>query len=291
MKSPQTNLTPLTVSKPTSPVPKPRITSTKSNIENMVVLPSRIEKLKSTKPMDAYETKSVDELSAILSAISKYKVEKNTHQVYRCIFDISELARQKPPSESIWVVSFAKLLFYMFDLFLDEDEIVREKSLMCVHSLLRYQTEHCSKFADITFRKIIEKLNDSAPAVQRTAERVAEQFIESVEPTKTLELIKPQIINNSEKDVVLLGGIRLLAKLLKLVTPDILITHVPSILPGIFEAFKHTNVDIRKSVVYLLVDLHFSLGDAFAPYLKRLSSEQQKLIQIYTKKSEAALIK
>lgn len=157
---------------------------------------------------------------------------------------------------------------------------------MSVASLLRYQIEHCIKFTDITFRKIMEKLNDNVPAVQRTAERVAEQFVESIEPIKTLELLKPQIINNSEKEQILLGGLRLLTKLIKLISPDILLGHVPSILPGVYEAFKHSNVDVRKSVVYLMVDLHFSLGELFEPYLKRLSIEQQKLIQIYIKKNE-----
>ncbi|KAG2386482.1 hypothetical protein C9374_002226 [Naegleria lovaniensis] len=276
-------------SQPSSNVSSPL--SAKSPNTNIKVventIPSRIEKYKiSTAQELKNERESLDELSACLTAIAKYKIDNNPHQVYRCLFDITEIARQKPPSESVWQISFAKLIFYLFDLFFDEDEIVREKALLSVAALLRYQNEHCIKFADITFRKLMEKFNDKVPAVQRTAERVAEQFIESMDPQKTLELIKPQIINNSEKEQQLLGGLRIMTKLIKQISPEILLTHVPSILPGVYEAFKHSNVDIRKSVVYLMVDLHFALGESFDPYLKRLSVEQQKLIQIYIKKSE-----
>ncbi|EFC50021.1 CLIP-associated protein [Naegleria gruberi] len=269
--SPTTSTTTVLTSKPTLP---------NRNVENIISLPIR------NTDREYQTTDTLDEISSSLTSIAKYKIDKNPHQVYRCLFEISEIARLKPSTDNVWQISFAKLLFYLFDLFFDDDEIIREKALLSVASLLRYQIEHCIKFTDITFRKIMEKLNDNVPAVQRTAERVAEQFVESIEPIKTLELLKPQIINNSEKEQILLGGLRLLTKLIKLISPDILLGHVPSILPGVYEAFKHSNVDVRKSVVYLMVDLHFSLGELFEPYLKRLSIEQQKLIQIYIKKNE-----
>jgi hypothetical protein len=38
-------------------------------------------------------------------------------------------------------------------------------------------------------------------------------------------------------------------------TPATLLAAIPSMLPGLFEAFGNTNADVRKAVVFALVDM------------------------------------
>jgi vesicle coat complex subunit len=37
------------------------------------------------------------------------------------------------------------------------------------------------------------------------------------------------------------------------------------------EAFNHTNADVRKSVVFCLVEVNFLLGDDFSPFMAELA--------------------
>lgn len=50
------------------------------------------------------------------------------------------------------------------------------------------------------------------------------------------------------------------------------------------QAFKNPNADVRKAVVFLLVDLYVEFNDDFHPYLAQLSTTQQKLVQLYCKR-------
>ena len=54
-----------------------------------------------------------------------------------------------------------------------------------------------------------------------------------------------------------------------------------SVLPGLFEAFKSPNADVRKAVVDAIVDLYLQLGDWLMPYLSPLTTAQLKLVTIY----------
>ncbi|KAL9641842.1 hypothetical protein ABK040_011827 [Willaertia magna] len=257
--------------------------------DQMLVLPTQI--IEKFKPKEIDEkVNTQNDINFFIAAVVKHRQNHNLHQVYRCLFDISEMSRQKNAQDVIWKHSFDRLLFFLFDLFLDEDEVVREKSLFCVKSLLKYQTENCIKYVDIIFGKIMEKINDKEPPVNRAAEAVIQQFMESIDPLKSIELLKPLILSTNENEAVLAEGIKLLSELAKRIPPQQLIVICPSVSPSLFEALKSNNVNTRKAAVYCLVNLHLVLGQNFDVYLKRLSNEHQKLIQIYIKKASDSKI-
>ena len=62
---------------------------------------------------------------------------------------------------------------------------------------------------------------------------------------------------------------------------DELMSRSQSVLPGLFEAFKSPNADVRKAVVDAIVDLYLQLGDWLMPYLSPLTTAQLKLVTIY----------
>ena len=80
---------------------------------------------------------------------------------------------------------------------------------------------------------------------------------------------------------MLQAAIRTLSKLVPHVPPPALLESLPSMLPGLFEAFRHTNADVRKAVVFALVDMYMVLGPRFEDYLGELNASQLRLVRIY----------
>lgn len=62
---------------------------------------------------------------------------------------------------------------------------------------------------------------------------------------------------------------------------------LPAMLPGLFHAFKHASADVRKAVVFCLVDMYMVMGETFTPYLSELSASQLKLVTIYANRIAA----
>ena len=59
-------------------------------------------------------------------------------------------------------------------------------------------------------------------------------------------------------------------------------------LPPLFEAFKNPNADVRKAVVFCLVDMYMVLGEQLTPHLAVLSTSQLKLVTIYINRTAKA---
>ena len=61
----------------------------------------------------------------------------------------------------------------------------------------------------------------------------------------------------------------------------------PSLLPGLFLCFNSTRSELRKAVVFCLVDLYLVLGDWLMPHLAPLTHTQLKLVTLYIDKLKA----
>ena len=66
----------------------------------------------------------------------------------------------------------------------------------------------------------------------------------------------------------------MLSKLVTQLHAKLLLELMPSMCPGLFDAFKNPNADVRKAVVFCLVDIYMVLGDDFAPFLGDLNTSQ-----------------
>ncbi|GER46087.1 CLIP-associating family protein [Striga asiatica] len=67
-----------------------------------------------------------------------------------------------------------------------------------------------------------------------------------------------------------------------------LMAQLPSFLPALFDAFGSQSADVRKTVVFCLVDIYIMLGKAFLPYLEGLNSTQLRLVTIYANRISQA---
>jgi hypothetical protein len=60
-----------------------------------------------------------------------------------------------------------------------------------------------------------------------------------------------------------------------------LIRLLPELTSAILPHFSSSLVDIRKSVVFVLVEVYMKVGDTLYPFVKDLAASQRKLLTVY----------
>ncbi|GKT32686.1 hypothetical protein ADUPG1_006776 [Aduncisulcus paluster] len=55
-----------------------------------------------------------------------------------------------------------------------------------------------------------------------------------------------------------------------------------------FEAFRNPSADIRKAVVFCLVDLYMPFGNDLNPFLSTLTATQLRLVTVYVQRLRKA---
>ena len=180
---------------------------------------------------------------------------------------------------AVWNTYFGQVLIGVIGTVKDPDPSVRELGLLCVKEMLSHQSFHFAEFVNITVTNILEGYRDENKDVAHAAEESFEQLVLSLNRFRCLEVLRPIIATEDGK--VLQVSIRMLSKLVMRFSKEDLLPRVSELLPGLYEAFKHPNADVRKAVVFCLVDMYLVMGDDFSPYLAELSTSQLKLVTIY----------
>ena len=80
---------------------------------------------------------------------------------------------------------------------------------------------------------------------------------------------------------VQLLALHLLASTIKHMPSPLLLIELTRLLDHILPCFNSEVVDMRKAVVYVLVELYAIIGDALYPYITHLTPPQKKLLAIY----------
>ena len=80
--------------------------------------------------------------------------------------------------------------------------------------------------------------------------------------------------------------IRLIGRLAARLPNMALLERVPEFINALYEGFKHRNADVRKAVVFCLVDLYMRLREEFNPWLQPLNTSQLKLVTIYINRQQ-----
>lgn len=84
------------------------------------------------------------------------------------------------------------------------------------------------------------------------------------------------------------ASIRLISRIVPRMSAAELQLLLPQLLPPLFDAFKSPSADVRKAVVFALVDMYLVLGDELTPHLSELSTSQLKLVTIYINRTTKA---
>lgn len=196
------------------------------------------------------------------------------------------LATKEYPDD-FWMVHFDTILHPVMELLDHQIPRVRALSLKVLRHLVKAQTPYFGDAITAVLRKLLGMHAEQEREVLRSAEETLSILSTTVLPREAALLLKPIIA--TEDGPVLLASIKLLTKVLKKLSKPDLEDLLQDIIPGLAQSYKHAMAEVRKGVVFALVEIHLVLGDSMMPHLSDLSSSQMKLLGIYIKRAEDKL--
>ncbi|XP_009112643.2 CLIP-associated protein [Brassica rapa] len=188
--------------------------------------------------------------------------------------------------ESVWTKYFNQILTVVLEVVDDEDFSVREVALSLISEMLKSQKDAMEDSVEIVIEKLLHVSKDSVPKVSGEAEQCLTTVLSQYDPFRCLSVIVPLLVTEDEKTLV--ACINCLTKLVGRLSQEELMDQLSSFLPAVFEAFGNQSADVRKTVVFCLVDIYIMLGKAFLPHLEGLNSTQVRLVTIYANRISQA---
>ncbi|KAK1355906.1 CLIP-associated protein-like [Heracleum sosnowskyi] len=187
---------------------------------------------------------------------------------------------------SIWTKYFNQILTVVLEILDDSDPSIRELALVLVVEMLKNQKNPMEDSVEIVIEKLLHVTKDPDAKVANEAETCLTSVLSQYDPFRCLSVIVPLLVTEDEKTLV--TCINCLTKLVGRLSQEELMVQLPSFLPSIFEAFGNQSADVRKTVVFCLVDIYIMLGKTFLPYLEGLNSTQLRLVTIYANRISQA---
>ncbi|WCJ38160.1 CLIP-associated protein [Euphorbia peplus] len=187
---------------------------------------------------------------------------------------------------SVWSNYFNQILTAVLEILDNVESSIRELALSLIVEMLKNQKGSMEDSVEIVIEKLLNVATDAVPKVSNEAERCLSIILSEYDPFRCLSVIVPLLVTEDEKTLV--TCINCLTKLVGRLSQEELMTQLPSFLPALFEAFGNPSADVRKTVVFCLVDIYIMLGKAFLPYLEGLNSTQLRLVTIYANRISQA---
>ncbi|KAF8388331.1 hypothetical protein HHK36_026997 [Tetracentron sinense] len=187
---------------------------------------------------------------------------------------------------SIWTKYFNQILTVVLEVLDDSDSSIRELSLSLIVEMLNNQKDTMEDSVEIVIEKLLHVAKDMIAKVSNEAEHCLTIVLSQYDPFRCLTVVVPLLVSEDEK--TLITCINSLTKLVGRLSQEDLMAQLPSFLPALFDAFGNQSADVRKTVVFCLVDIYIMLGKAFLPYLEGLNSTQLRLVTIYANRISQA---
>ncbi|CAL5026552.1 unnamed protein product [Urochloa decumbens] len=189
-------------------------------------------------------------------------------------------------NSSIWAKYFNQILTTVLEVLDDSDSSTRELALSLIAEMLNNQKDAIEDSVEIVLEKLLHVTKDVVAKISNEANQCLNVLLAKYDPFRCLTVIVPLLVSDDEK--ILVVCINCLTKLVGRLSQEELIDQLPTFLPALFDAFNNQSPDVRKTVVFCLVDIYIMLGKAFAPYLEGLSSTQLRLVTIYANRISQA---
>ncbi|XP_012434299.1 CLIP-associated protein [Gossypium raimondii] len=187
---------------------------------------------------------------------------------------------------SVWTKYANQILTAVLEVLDDSDFSIRELALSLIIEMLKNQKGVMGDSVEIVIEKLIHVVKDIVPKVSNEAEHCLNTVLSEYDPFRCLSVIVPLLVTEDEKTLVIC--INCLTKLVGRLSQEELTAQLPSFLPALFEAFGNQSADVRKTVVFCLVDIYIMLGKSFLPHLEGLNSTQLRLVTIYANRISQA---
>eukprot|EP00898_Chlorokybus_atmophyticus_P009129 jgi/Chlat1/9217/Chrsp98S08480 len=186
----------------------------------------------------------------------------------------------------LWQQSLGQVLLMVLETLSAEssDAAVKEAAIQVISQLANRLPQGLEDFLEIVVHRVAALLQDPHPEVSRAADSVLEVMCSLLRPLRLLQVVVPLVLSNDEH---LRIAVRMLDRVLARLQRDDLLTQLPTVMPGLIQAFNNASADVRKAVVFCLVDMHARVGgDALMPHLTPLSAAQKKLVTIYIERRQ-----
>ncbi|XP_073063595.1 CLIP-associated protein-like [Primulina eburnea] len=187
---------------------------------------------------------------------------------------------------SIWSKYFNQILTAVLEVLDDSDPFIRELTLSLVCEMLKNQKDSMEDSVEIVIEKLLHATKDIVLKVSSESEHCLSIILSQYDPFRCLSVIVPLLVTVDERTLV--TCINCLTKLVGRLSQEELMGQLPSFLPALFDAFGSQSADVRKTVVFCLVDIYIMLGKQFLPYLEGLNSTQLRLVTIYANRISQA---
>ncbi|KAK4363653.1 hypothetical protein RND71_018894 [Anisodus tanguticus] len=188
--------------------------------------------------------------------------------------------------QSIWSKYFNQILTAVLEVLDDSESWTREHALSLILEMLKNQKNAMEDSVEIIIEKLLHVTKDDVAKVASEAENCLNTILSQYDSFRCLSVIVPLLVTEDEKTLV--TCINSLTKLVGRLSQEELMSQLPSFLPSLFDAFGNQSADVRKTVVFCLVDIYIILGKAFMPYLEGLNSTQLRLVTIYANRISQA---
>uniref|UniRef100_A0A8C4R7Q4 Uncharacterized protein n=1 Tax=Eptatretus burgeri TaxID=7764 RepID=A0A8C4R7Q4_EPTBU len=120
--------------------------------------------------------------------------------------------------------------------------------------------------------KVLEAHRDPQKEVVRAAEETAGSLAASLTPEQSLKVLCP-VVQTADFPINL-AAIKMETRVVERLSPPILHTLLPSIIPGLLQGYDNAESSVRKACVFCLVAIHSAIGDELNPFLAHLSGSK-----------------
>ena len=120
------------------------------------------------------------------------------------------------------------------------------------------------------------------PDVALGAADALEGVVDAMAPETALAALATRLGDGGAATVRCLCGVA------RRIDAEALTRGTPALVPGLVRAFNSQSADVRKAVVFCLVDMYMVLGEQLTPHLAVLSTSQLKLVTIYINRTAKA---
>uniref|UniRef100_UPI00358DDF13 CLIP-associating protein 1-like isoform X10 n=1 Tax=Myxine glutinosa TaxID=7769 RepID=UPI00358DDF13 len=222
----------------------------------------------------------ITELLRVLSEGSARSEERRS-----ALRELLKAAREE--QAAAWEEHFKTALLLLLETLKDADGSVRSLTLRVLSEILRSQPACFRKYAELTIMKVLEAHRDPQKEVVRAAEETAGSLAASLPPEQSLKVLCP-VVQTADFPINL-AAIKMETRVVERLSPPILHTLLPSIIPGLLQGYDNAESSVRKACVFCLVAIHSAIGDELNPFLAHLSGSKIKLLNLYIKRAESSI--
>ena len=149
--------------------------------------------------------------------------------------------------------------------------------------LVKYKAAHVINFMDLLVSRLCQAAAYAPVAITLHCEQILADLAPH-SPHRLLKIATPYSTASTSPHVQLLAIHTICVAIKHMPSPQIL-EDLETTISAILPSLSNSIVDLRKAVIFVLVEIYMNIGDALYPYIVDLQPPQRKLLTIYIQKN------